>query len=245
MPIPDVNGRPAPEHIEAVRRRLAVGGPATTSPGLFVRNYRHTAAQTPGWRPTRVRQPVPAARPDVLRLTQVMLAAEDAGPGLVKLEVYETASAEAARELLVELLTGFQALPEALTVGRDLGEADVVLPGDQARLFARGNLVLALTGAGPLPGGVGAIASSVDRFLTAAPRGAAPRRRRAAHAAAGPAAEAPEGAMLRFVHAGGSLSQGDDGVIRAADGSTPAAHALDEREDAWHPLAPPADQEDR
>ncbi len=260
MPSPDVKPTAA-AHLQAVRQRLL--GPATKAvspgPGIFVRQYRHSAGQTPAWQLLRQRQVPAAGRAGLLRLTQLTLAAQGRAQQVIKVEVYETSGPEAAYELLVELLTAFQALPETLELGDEVGEVVIAMPGDMARLFARGNLVVTLASVGAERVAVGDAARSVDQFLTAPPRGmvaqpaaesankaagksaAKGKRRPAAEPAAAEAvADADADAMVRYVASAGPIRLQDDGTLKAEAGAMPAAQVLDERADGWVALAGPA-----
>lgn len=235
MPSTDVNSTD-PAHIEAVRRRL-VAAPANAKragPMVLVRQYRHVAGQTPGWRLLQQRQLQPAGRADVVRLTLMTLAADDNADSMLKLDVYETVSPEAANALMVELLTGFQTLPERLVVSREIGDAEVMLPDDRTRLFTRGNLVVSVTNAGTRIVAAGETAKALDDFITAPARPAAMHKRGAAPSEAA----APEGAMLRFVTDGGALRQDAEGTLLVEADRPPAvAYALDEQSGAWYPVA--------
>jgi hypothetical protein len=178
---PDVTppGKPSELHLRAVRERI-IARPsvrAAAAPGVFFRSFHHNEAQTPGWKLKRARTLSQTGLPNVLRVTHLSLAAADAPACLVKVEVYETPSPEAARELMLDLLTGFQSLPERVELEEAIGEASVVFPRDTARLVARGNLVVVLANAGTQLASVGEIARSLDRFLMDAPR-LVPRTRR-------------------------------------------------------------------
>jgi hypothetical protein len=236
MPGPDVTPTAA-AHLEAVRRRLVGAKARATGPGIFVRQYRHSAAQTPDWQLLRQREVPTAGRADLLRLTQLTLAAVGQPRQLIKIEVYETPSPEAAHELLVELLTSFQALPDTIELSHEMGDAVIALPGDLARLFARGNLVITLASAGEEHAAVGAAARSVDRFLTAPPHRAAARRKRSAKA---PSAVATADAMVRYVASEGPIRLQADGKLKAEVGELPDAQVLDDRVDRWIALAPAA-----
>jgi hypothetical protein len=236
MPGPDVRSTAA-AHLEAVRRRLVTARAQASGPGIFVRLYRHSAAQTPDWRLLRQRQVPAAGRADLLRLTQLMLASVAQPQRLIKLEVYETPSPEAAQTLLVELLTSFQALPDALELGHEVGDAGIALPGDMARLFTRGNLVVTLASAGTERVAVGEAARSVDHFLTAPPvtsASSAKRKRRvAAEAAADEPAAVDTDAMVRYVSSKGPIRLQANGELTVEVGELPAAQVLDDRVDGW------------
>lgn len=243
MPGPDVSST-ATAHLEAVRRRLVSARSQASGPGIFVRLYRHSAGQTPDWQLLRQRQVPTTGRADLLRLTQLTLASVAQPQRLIKVEVYETPSPEAAQSLLVELLTSFQALPDAVVLGHDVGEAGIALPGDMARLFARGNLVVTLASVGAERSAVGEAARSVDQFLTAPPLASAPgakrKRRAAAEAAADKSAAAGADTMVRYVSSKGPIRLRADGELAAEVGELPAAQVLDDRVDGWMAPAPAA-----
>lgn len=229
MPSPDV--RPtAAAHLEAIRRRLVGAKSRATGPGTFVRQYRHSAGQTPDWQLLLQRQVPTAGRADLLRVTQLMLVAVGQAQRLVKVEVYETSSPEAARSLLVELLTTFQALPDMIQLGHEVGDAVIELPGDMARLFARGNLVVSLASAGAERAAVGEAARSLDRFLTAPPLSTVARRKRKSTAER---AVASADAMVRYVASEGPIRLQADGELKAEIGELPAAQVLDDHLDGW------------
>lgn len=235
-------------HLEAVRQRLT-SATATRSmaaqQSVFVRNYRHSEGQTPGWRVLRERQLQAGPRAGLLRWSQLTLQSMDQPAHQLKLDVYETVSPQAAQQLMIELLTGFQALPASLSIGRDIGDADVVLPGDRVRLFTRGNLAVAVANAGPQLVPVGELARSLDAFLIAAPlaiqaaRGAAtpPAATMDFAAVATAAASRAAEPMLRWVTELGTLQQREDGSIEVEGGPQSAAlNAQDEQGQGWLPV---------
>lgn len=239
MPGPRVTppSAPAAGHLEAVRRRLAViAARAAPAPAMLIRHYRFSPGQAPGWQVLRQRHLVPQGRAGVMRLTQVTVAATEDPARVLKLEVYETASGDAARALLVELLTAFQVLPEQMTISQGVGEADIALPGDRVRLFTRGNLVVVLADAGPQAQPVGALAAGFDAFFTAAPAAPSVKCATVKRAAASPGTASEGPPMLKFVAAAGALRQLDDGtlVVEGSD-QPPTALVLDADDDTWRP----------
>lgn len=247
MPGPHVTppGGPAPAHLEAIRRRLSEAQvlPAPSA-ALLVRHYRHSSAQMPGWVLLRERHVDARGRSGLLRASHLMLQAAGNLARKLKLEVYETTSPEAARELLVELLTAFETLPARLAVGHEVGDADVMLPLDRVRLFTRGNLAVAVSNAGTDLVAAGEAAQALDAFIVAPPlperlpRAAALGRRAEATEAVAAASGEP---MERYVAASGSLRQRDDGSIELVGGeeATTQRHVQGEGEAGWH--EPPAE----
>jgi hypothetical protein len=257
---PDVTApkKPPDQHLQAVQERLVARAQArrADAPGVFVRRYQYSAEQIPGWVVTRARTVEPTGRPGVLRLTQLTLAVADAPAELVKLDVYETPSPEAARELLLELLTGYQSLPGRVELADDVGDADVAFPGDGTRIFTRGNLVLLLVNAGGHARTVCELARSIDSFLMAppaeaAPAAAAPAGRAAATAEASEASSAseapgPSGAMTRYMVSRGTLRQEADGSIVAQEpAGRPVVSRFDAGRDGWQAEGGSRDDEPR
>jgi hypothetical protein len=223
---------PSDKHLRAVRERIVprASAPRLAGPAIFIRRFQYSEVQTPGWTLKRARALAPTGRPNVIRLTQLSLAAADEPARLLKLDVYETPSPEAARELMVELLTGFQSLPGQVELDEEIGEADLVFPLDTARLVVRGNLVMLLANAGAQVTSVGDVARSLDRFLVGV---AVPST---STTAAGTAVEV----MMRFTAGTGSLRQRDDGVVVTQEGTeVPAEAAFDAVNERWRRLAEP------
>ena len=165
---------PSESHIQAIQRWLGDrAAPSETDVSVHVSHYRCTAAQTPGFHlasQRRVRAPV---RPGVRGMTQATLVQGAQGeadarpqPGhAVRLQVYETDDAQAAQALLVEVLTGFNALPPLPPPTTGIGDIDIVLPGEHIGVFTRGNLVAVLSALGPQAPPVSQLARQIDAFL--------------------------------------------------------------------------------
>lgn len=198
---------------------------------ILIQSYRHSDVQTPGWILKRAKTLEATGRPGVRRLTQLTLAARDAVSELLKLDVYETDSAQTARSLLIELLTSFQSLPEKIVVGSEVGEMDIILPGDSAGVFTRGNLLVTLANAGTRMRPVRELARAFDASLIAQP---ASRERSKATSES-----APRATMRKFVSMTGSLRQQDDGSVVAEDAAAPAAYLFDEADATWHEVEDP------
>jgi len=240
MPGPDVTppAKPSELHLRAVRERIVARSKARSAvaPGVFFRSFQYDSAQTPGWTLKRART-VLTGVPGIFRLTQLTLAAAEAPACTVKLEVYETRSPEAARELLVDLLTGFQSLPELVELEDGIGETAVVFPRDTARLLARGNLVVLIANSGSQLRGVSGIARALDQFLLEAPVAGA-------NAAAAALTAPTAGVMTRFATDAGPLRQTSDGAVVTEEGAeVPPESAFDVRNQRWHRFLRPRPKE--
>jgi hypothetical protein len=173
----------------------------------------------------------------VLRFTEVTLVGVDDPARVLKLDVYETVSPDVARTLLIELLTGFQALPDKLPVSQGVGDAEISLPGDRVLLFTRGNLAIVVANAGEQPQPVSEIARSLDTFLIAPPRAGEPVRMTAARTERSEADP-----MLKYTAESGVLRQQEDGSVALEGGAqSHMAFVLDEPGDAWHPVEAPGE----
>lgn len=234
---------PPEAHLDAVRRRLAPGrGRAKAGPSIFIRHYHFHPVQAPGWHALRERHSTPAGLAEVLRVTRATLAQEGDRAGRFRIDVYECASHEAARALLLHLLTGFEILPEQVEWEASADWAAARLPGDGVALFARGNLALLMTSIGANLASAAALAAGLDAFFCAEPgmpaagMGIAPSK---------PARAQP---MLRYTIAAGVLHQRADGTV-GSDEANGAAHEMiethfDEIAQGWRPspakeLTPP------
>ena len=87
---------------------------------------------------------VPRARAASLSMWQQA----DSVEALLRLDLIETDSATAAREMLLELLDQFQSPQIQRVVDPSAGELAFIAPGDTVILFARGNVVALIRNAG-------------------------------------------------------------------------------------------------
>ncbi len=101
---------------------------------------------------------------------------------LVKLNVYQCASREAAHEFLMERLSQAQSA-EAYTQSDDkVGDVLFVSSGGRSIFFARANLVIFIALLSDSPVGVTELGAEVDRHLTEAPKQILTRRSPSRHA---------------------------------------------------------------
>lgn len=112
--------------------------------------HRIQTVQSPGWPPA---QHSVWRRPDADRtganLAEGSRAAAGQDEELVSLQVYESASLQAAHTFLLTLLGNVQSPEMARQVGSPTGDVAFAMPGGTSLLFARANLVVWLRNAGP------------------------------------------------------------------------------------------------
>ena len=87
---------------------------------------------------------------------------------MVRVDVFECASSDAAHEYLIDALNEF----ESAGIGRrtDVSFGDVAFGTQSVALFARGNLVVLVRKATPQPEPVTPIAQAVDTIILGRPR---------------------------------------------------------------------------
>jgi hypothetical protein len=160
---PDLSGR----HLEALRNALPADAlrPAPSAEEVTVQNFRFMADMLPEWTFTRARV---VEADNGVRLVQMTARSGNNEAQALRVEVYETPATEAAREVLLHVLTGFQVSPaQQLAIAPDVGEVRVSLGA--ALVFTRGNLVVALFNIGAAPAPLEAIAQGLDAAVIKRP----------------------------------------------------------------------------
>jgi len=135
------------------------GQRATPAEGVL-RNVTFTGTEVPGFRLDRADRRETAQPP---RLTTFWRRGESSA--VVRVDVFECASPEAAHEYLIDALNEF----ESAGIGRrtDLNVGNVAFGTPSVVLFARGNLVVLVRKATPQPEPVAPIAQAIDTALLA------------------------------------------------------------------------------
>lgn len=138
----------------------AWAGPSTAPAEGVLRNVTFVGNEVPGFRLDRADLRETAEPP---RLTVFWRRGES--PAVVRVDVFECASREAAHEYLIDALNEF----ESAGIGRrtDLNVGNVVFGTPSVVLFARGNLVVLVRKATPQPEPVTPIAQAIDTILLA------------------------------------------------------------------------------
>lgn len=133
-------------------------GKSTVPGDRAVRNFTFMGNELPGFRLDRVDRREAAQPP---RLTAFWRRGET--QAVVRVDVFECASSEAAHEYLIDALNEF----ESAGIGRrtDMNFGDVAFGTDSVALFARGNLVVLVRKATPQPEPVTPIAQAIDTII--------------------------------------------------------------------------------
>ena len=133
-------------------------GKSATPLDRAVRKFAFTGDELPGLRLDRVDRREEAQPP---RLTAFWRRA--ATQAVVRIDVFECASVNAAHEYLIDALNEF----ESAGIGRrtDLTLGDVAFGTDSVALFARANLVVLVRKAAPQPEPVTPIAQTIDTVI--------------------------------------------------------------------------------
>jgi hypothetical protein len=126
--------------------------------GRDVRKFAFTGDELPGFRLDRVDRREEAQPP---RLTAFWRRA--ATQAVVRIDVFECASVNAAHEYLIDALNEF----ESAAIGRrtDVTFGDVAFGTDSVALFARGNVVVLVRKATPQTEPVTPIAQAIDTVI--------------------------------------------------------------------------------
>ncbi len=139
--------------------------PAPRDEDVAIFNFHFQPGMLPGWTITRARE-VDTGRG--IRLIQAN-AAEDGLNRVARIEVFETANPDEARNLFKETLARFQRDPASiLRITPQVGEAEASL-GDTAFTFLRGNLVVMVTAIGAAQMPVQSLARQIDASIVKKP----------------------------------------------------------------------------
>ncbi len=134
--------------------------------GLFVQHYQFYPDQLPGWHVVRSRE---IRLPDLPPLVRVMLQADDDRNRLLKVDVYEARSREAAHDLIIEILAGFQLLPDEAQAGDQVGDVTFIVSREQGVVFCRSNLVCTVLNAGAHAISANEVATLLDQAIVSKP----------------------------------------------------------------------------
>jgi hypothetical protein len=134
-------------------------GRSTAPSDRSVRNFMFTGDELPGYRLDRVDR---GETPQLVRVTGFWRRANTTS-AVVRVDVFECATLNAAHEYLIDALNEF----ESGAFGRrtDVGFGDVAFGTDSVALFARGNLVVLVRKATPQTEAVTGIAQAIDAII--------------------------------------------------------------------------------
>ena len=157
--------------LTAVRRALTERAfRARREEEVTIFNFRFRPDMLPGWKLARARQ---VQTGQDVRLVQVN-ASSESPERIARIEVLEARDFEAARTLFMETLARFQRDPATIIRSPPrIGDAEASL-GGHAFVFQRGNLVVTVTGIGPVAMPVEDLARRIEQSISERPGPARP-----------------------------------------------------------------------
>jgi hypothetical protein len=151
----------APEQREILRRQHRYNewaGRSTVPADRTMRQFAFTGDELPGYRLERAeRRETPQQPPGVTGFWR-----RGDSNAVIRIDIWECASINAAHEYLIEALGEFEATMARRT---DAAFGDVAFGTDSVALFARGNLVVLIRKASPQTEPVTPIAQAIDALI--------------------------------------------------------------------------------
>jgi hypothetical protein len=132
--------------------------------GMLIGGLRLTGDELPGWQPHRIQRGELENLPPYIH--SIWRRVDGGDEVLLRLDIYECASAAAAREFLLRLLGELQSPEIARQEQNTVGDVAFVYPQETMILFTRLNLVLQLRNAGREVVQVTGLARQLDQTLT-------------------------------------------------------------------------------
>lgn len=135
---------------------------------LFIWRYALRGDEVEGWSTQRIRRAEPPGSRPILKTVWRPTDAKDIET-LLSIDVFERDSRIEAHQLLVDMLGQFESSLVARDTKTPIGDVSFSVPGEGAILFARANVVVLVTNAGPNLVPVTDAARSLDADLVRRP----------------------------------------------------------------------------
>jgi hypothetical protein len=159
-----------PEMLDAIARRFQFerwAGVNTLGRELYVRNYR-IPPPAPGWELVRAWN-VPPLEDSPPALQTIWSSPSAGAEALLRVDVYECASREAAHRHMLRLLGDHEVEGAGEVTADDLGDVFSTTRRGETAVFARGNLVIFIARAGIQPAETRGVATTIDSDIVSEP----------------------------------------------------------------------------